>query len=43
MKVLFPLRVKVPEPAFVSIAALSPSLIIPVIDPVPALVMAKVP
>ena len=43
MKVLFPLRVKVPEPAFVIIAALSPSLIIPVIELVALLVIAKVP
>ena len=43
MKVLSPLRVKVPAPAFVSIAALSPSLIIPVIVLVPLLVIANVP
>ena len=40
---LSPDKVKVPSPAFVSIAAVSPSLIIPVIELVPLLVIANVP
>ena len=43
VKVLFPLNINLALPAFVSIAALSPLLIIPVIAPAPLLVMAKVP